>query len=472
MAAETRGAGRWPDYATLARWHFYAGLFCIPFVLWLALTGSVYLFREDIERLLDRPYEDLPLQGQRPAPSAEVRAALATVGGSTLLHYVLPATPTGAAQVVASTGDIHWRVYIDPRNLAPMKVVRDDRRPMELVGNLHGNLLMGAPGSVLVEIAASWAIVLVLTGLILWLPRNRKGLGGVLYPRLGQRGKALWRDVHAVTGVWVSSVVLFMLLSGLPWSTAWGNYLTWARQLSAATAGTPGWTLGGAAPSAAPTASCDAGSSMPGMSAAEMAAMSPKSPAAAADDAPLRLASTLGELDVVVPATLGLRVPHPVLVHPPQCPGASWSVTSDVQDRLRRVTYELSGHEGVVLSRSGFAQQAPLDRIVNVGISAHVGQLFGRPNQAILLAMAIGLVAMMASALVMWLRRKPHDRLGAPRPGGHSGAGALFLASVVALAIVVPLFALTLLCVLAAERLAVRHLPALAAWLGLGAGRA
>jgi uncharacterized iron-regulated membrane protein len=30
---------RWPDYGAVWRWHFYAGLFCIPFILWLACTG-------------------------------------------------------------------------------------------------------------------------------------------------------------------------------------------------------------------------------------------------------------------------------------------------------------------------------------------------------------------------------------------------------------------------------------------------
>ncbi|HLH33890.1 MAG TPA: hypothetical protein VKX41_04400 [Alloacidobacterium sp.] len=31
----------WLNYRTIWRWHFYAGLFCIPFVLWLATTGSI-----------------------------------------------------------------------------------------------------------------------------------------------------------------------------------------------------------------------------------------------------------------------------------------------------------------------------------------------------------------------------------------------------------------------------------------------
>lgn len=35
----------WLNYRTVWRWHFYAGLFCIPFVIWLSITGSIYLFK-------------------------------------------------------------------------------------------------------------------------------------------------------------------------------------------------------------------------------------------------------------------------------------------------------------------------------------------------------------------------------------------------------------------------------------------
>ena len=45
--------------------------------------------------------------------------------------------------------------------------------------------------------------------------RNARGLGGVLYPRLGQGAKKFWRDIHAVVGIWVSVFALFLLAVGL-----------------------------------------------------------------------------------------------------------------------------------------------------------------------------------------------------------------------------------------------------------------
>ena len=85
---------------------------------------------------------------------------------------------------------------------------------MTVVFHLHGELLMGDRGSMIVELAASWAIVMIVTGLFLWWPRGTKGLGGVLYPRLRQGQRIFWRDLHAVTGIWVSGLALFLIADG------------------------------------------------------------------------------------------------------------------------------------------------------------------------------------------------------------------------------------------------------------------
>src|SRR3546814_9164783 len=87
---------------------------------------------------------------------------------------------------------------------------------MAWVRSIHGQLLLGKRGSWLVELAASWAIVLVLSGLYLWWPRGR-GFAGVVWPRLKGGRRMFWRDLHAVTGFWISGLVLVLLATGLHW---------------------------------------------------------------------------------------------------------------------------------------------------------------------------------------------------------------------------------------------------------------
>ena len=123
------------------------------------------------------------------------------------------------------------RTYIPPRSKCCTRFPINDRFS-RLIFRIHGELLMGDRGSMIVELAASWTIIMILTGLYLWWPRNSTSWGGILYPRLMSGKKLFWRDLHSVTGIWLSGFTLFFLISGLPWAKSWGNYLKAVRSLT------------------------------------------------------------------------------------------------------------------------------------------------------------------------------------------------------------------------------------------------
>src|SRR5579872_6954794 len=95
----------WPNRQTVWRWHFYAGVLCIPFVLWLAATGSIYLFKPQIDAWLDQPYDNLAISAPPAQPSAVVAAALATQPGAVLNAYELPRTTHSAVRVLIGRGE-------------------------------------------------------------------------------------------------------------------------------------------------------------------------------------------------------------------------------------------------------------------------------------------------------------------------------------------------------------------------------
>lgn len=431
------------------RWHFYAGLFCIPFVIWLALTGSAYLWRPQIEGWLDRPYDRLATAGPVAAPDAQVAAAVRAVPGSHLHKYILPERPGEAVRVLVMAHGADSRVYVDPRTLAVLHVVREEKRPFKILFRLHGQLLAGTVGSYIVEIAACWAIVMLLTGLYLWWPRGSRGLAGVLYPRLRGGGRLFWRDLHAAAGIWVSLFALALILTGLPWAKGWGSYLGEVRQLTGTARGPVDWTIGGKPPRADP---------MPGPHEGHGAMAMP---------AP---ATRPGELARVIAAVRPLAVAPPVLIAPPMAPGAPWSVSSDAADRPLRSDVQVDGATGRIVSRTGFAQRHWIDRTIGTGIALHEGALFGLANQLLGTATALLLVVLAVSGAIMWWRWRPVGLLGAPLPLGRPRFGWTLVAAVVALALYLPLFGLTLLGVLASEAVIRRVSPHATAWLGLRAG--
>lgn len=50
-------------YAAIWRWHFYAGLFVLPFILILSVTGSIYLFKPQLDRWELSTYRNLGTEG-------------------------------------------------------------------------------------------------------------------------------------------------------------------------------------------------------------------------------------------------------------------------------------------------------------------------------------------------------------------------------------------------------------------------
>ena len=190
-------------YRGLWRWHFHAGMLCIPFVIILAITGSIYVFKPQIDAFADRAVDSLTLTGHRATGEQHIAAALASLPGSRLFVYEVPRERDDAVRVHVYVPDGTGRiVYVHPETLAILKTVPHTARLTEIVRMIHADLLAGRTGSVLIELAASWAIVMLITGLFLWWPRESRGLAGAAWPRLNRGRRVFWRDLHAVTGVW------------------------------------------------------------------------------------------------------------------------------------------------------------------------------------------------------------------------------------------------------------------------------
>jgi uncharacterized iron-regulated membrane protein len=453
MARARKSASPAGAYRLLWRWHFYAGLFCLPFVLWLACTGLIYLFKPQLEPLLEQRYAHVTDAPPQPA-SVQVKAALAARPGTVLNASQLPTSPHAATRVLLGRGGELVRVYVDPASLRVLQVVRENDRFMRVVFYLHGELKAGTAGSMLVELAASWTILLLLTGLYLWWPRGRR-LGGVLYPRLRHGGRVALRDLHAVTGMWISLFALFLLVSGLPWAKSWGGLLRGARQAMAAPV-VQDWIIGSAderariaAQNAAPLA--HAGH--------ERMAMDGEASTPGAD---------LAVLDRVLPAVVAQQLTPPVLVAPPSRKTPHWSARSDAADSTRHSELTLDPRSGAVVRRVDFAQKPLLDRLVGYGVAIHEGVLFPPLNQILNAFAALGLITMCLSSALLWWRRRPQGNgtIGAP-PYTTAKHPRAMVAMLAVLGILLPLLGASMLLVLATERWLLRRLPRAQRLLGL-----
>lgn len=449
-------------YRTIWRWHFYAGLFVMPMIVLLSITGAIYLFKPQVEAWEERSFAAFPTYASV-SPDDQVDAALRAFPGASFHSYRLPQAEGDAALIHVGLADGKGMrdVFVSPQGDV-LGSLDPQWRIMQVVHDIHGQLLLGPRGSWIVELSASWAIAMILSGLYLWWPRGR-GSAGVLWPRIHRGKRAAWRDVHAVTGFWVSGLALVLLVTGLPWADVWGSTFKAVRAEMGWQKGAQDWTIGGMAPVDAEHAEHD------------HAAMTSQGAHAMHGTATHAAHGPAGVfLTEIVATAKGEHLAFPVIVTPPGAPGrfgkkaaAAWAVRSDAQNRPLRVTIAYDVRSGREISRETFADKHPIDRVVGYGIAWHEGQLFGFANQLIGVLTALMLVGIGVTGFVMWRRRKPEASLGAPASMRNGEAGKGVWIALILLAAVLPLLAISLIGILLLERLVLRRIPAMRAWLGL-----
>lgn len=457
MGANTsaRGPDRWQFHRAVWRWHFYAGLFVLPFIAWLALTGAVYVYQKPIDRWVHHGLKVLPAApAASTLPSTQIAAVEALDAGE-VFRYTTPEFSDGSVEIGVLKSDGQREVYyVDPSSATVLGHLPDKGTFSGVVRRLHSLDLLGAYASALIEIAAGWAILLVLTGLYLWWPRGQKG--GVITVR-GRPGQRLfWRDLHAVTGVWVSVALLFLALTGMPWSGVWGEQVNaWVNgkdagypagvrvdvpmsQQRLAEASTPSWSMQQAqlpmssAPHAGHTPA-DAHDAHAGHGGGVLGDLSAQPGAMLIDAAMQRIRA------------LGLAPGYSVAL--PRGPTGVYTASVYPEEVARQRVVHLDQYSGDALLDMDYADYGALGRGLEWGINVHLGQEYGTLNRLLLIASCLAILLLCISGALMWWKRRPTGRIGVPPLPPKRRTVAVVFALLCVGGVLFPLVGLSLLVV-------------------------
>ncbi|MCI0463471.1 MAG: PepSY domain-containing protein, partial [Gemmataceae bacterium] len=211
-------------YRVIWRWHFYAGLLVAPVLFTVALTGSLYVFREELEPLL---YPGLTVdtpQEKRVSYQAQLDVAVAACPDGKPDSLDIDRDPRRSTIVWMEGEGDRWRlVHVSPYTGAVLGQQQHETGFFSVVLAIHRQLFLGTTGRIVVELTTCWTILLLVTGLYLWLPRKREKLWGVLLPRLRAKPYTVLRDLHAVPGFSLAVVALLIAGTWLYWTFCWGQ---------------------------------------------------------------------------------------------------------------------------------------------------------------------------------------------------------------------------------------------------------
>ncbi|MCQ4315263.1 PepSY domain-containing protein [Stutzerimonas zhaodongensis] len=385
-----------PLLALLIRLHLYVGLLVGPFIFIAALSGLVYALTPQLE---DRLYAEQLYTDSTGAPqplARQIEVAQAHIGEAASLSAVRPAPKPGTTtRVMFSSpelgGSESRAVFIDPITAE----VRGDLLVYGTTGVLplrtwldhfHRSLLLGEPGRIYSELAASWLWVAALGGFALWIIRRRRATGAV-------RSKGL-RHWHAMVGLFLLIGLLFFSATGLTWSRWAGDNIGVARTALGMSTPSVSIALDGEAVAPAGEHAHHGGMAMPIARAAEPQMF----------DAVLSAAREngidAGKVEIIA-------APGPDRAWTVTEIDRSWPTQVDavaVDPRTLRIT-----------DRTDFTTFPMAAKLTRWGIDAHMGSLFGLANQLLLAATALGLATLVVFGYLMWWRRRAQQR--ADRPG-------------------------------------------------------
>lgn len=411
-------------YRAVWRWHFYAGLIILPVLVWMAATGALYLYKPEIERAVYGPWMERQYTGD-PIALGDMAASVGLQAKGRVTRIARPADDKASWQMTVERADGARRtVFVDPALGLVMGDVAEGG-VMRTVKDLHSLIITGPVGNAVVEIVAGWTILLCLTGFYLWWPRAGQR---ALALRGSPRGRLFWRDLHASTGAIAGAVILFLAVTGMPWSGIWGKQLQ--RTVAAAGAGRP------PAPGPAPWEHREhhGAAALPW---SMQAAAVPHSHGGVHAIGPDRVAAIAAAHRIGPGWTMVL----------PAAPRAPWLVT-DASPRTAdtRVLY-VDAASGAVLQDTRWANFGAGARAIEWGIAVHQGEQYGEANRLVMLAGCIAILLLAASAPVLWWKR----RFAAPPPARDVRAVRGVAAIMLALGAVFPLTGATMLAALAGE---------------------
>ncbi|WP_103173072.1 PepSY domain-containing protein [Paracoccus sp. SY] len=372
----------------MLRMHFYVGLFVGPFIFVAALTGLLYVLTPQIESWLYRDALYTDSTGPARNLADQALAARTALGTGLAVSAVRPATAPGTTTRIMfsdpSLGESENRtLFVDPATLE----VRGDLTTYGTTGilpfrialdYLHRNMMLGSLGRYYSELAASWLWVAVLGGVALWAtgPRRRRTVAEMPAPQ-----RRRW--LHSTIGLVLSLALLFVSLTGLTWSQQGG------ARIDALRAG-----LGWVTPSAS--------------TALEGAAVPASDHGDHAGHGMAVREDRLDQLDAVAAAARAGGIDSPLIEIRLPKPEQAWVVREYDRSWPTQVdTVAIHPDTMQITSRADFADFTLIPKLVRWGIDAHMGVLFGLPNQILMAAVAIGLMAMIVYGYRMWWARRP-----------------------------------------------------------------
>jgi uncharacterized iron-regulated membrane protein len=217
-----RKSGRTPLKKAIGKLHLWMGLASGIIVCILGITGCILAFQKEIEDAT-QPYRFTEEKQMTYLPPSQIQAiALKTLPDKKLHSVSYQKGKNAVASFYNGEPQYYYLVYIDPYDGHVLKVKNMSRDFFRVVIDIHYYLLLPASiGQPIVASATLIFVLLLISGIILWWPRNKAARKQRFSVKWNTTFKRKNYDMHNVLGFYMSWIVIFIAITGLVMGFQW-----------------------------------------------------------------------------------------------------------------------------------------------------------------------------------------------------------------------------------------------------------
>ncbi len=202
----------------------------IPFGFVITITcftGAILVFESDITEWCNRGMTTVEPK-EKPLPVKQLMSKVEPLldDGVTITGVTIPDDPSQAYKVNLSKPH-RAAVYID-QYTGNVKGKYERPAFFDTVRKLHRWLMIPSPkgsgthwGKMIVGASTLAFLVILITGIVIWWPRNRKMLRNRLQINTQKGKRRFWHDLHVAGGLYAVIFLIAMAATGLTWSYEW-----------------------------------------------------------------------------------------------------------------------------------------------------------------------------------------------------------------------------------------------------------
>lgn len=201
----------------IAQIHLWLGLIVGLIIMIIALTGAIYCFAPELQNRT-QPYRKVQQENTAFLPPSTLKQiAEKELPGKQAKRIYYGNKEQSVHVLFRNKEEYSYSVFINPYHGNVLKVRNNKKDFFSVTLDLHRTLLI-PHGHEVVRWSTVAFFIIIVSGLVIWWPRNKRAAKQGFTIKLRTSPKRLNYDLHRVLGFYASWVILLTVFTGLIWT--------------------------------------------------------------------------------------------------------------------------------------------------------------------------------------------------------------------------------------------------------------